>query len=61
MSFEWGLTNANRNDSKHVDNDKSSSEDATPLLMQSINNTESIEDMCLKEISMNRLYSLESR
>ena len=47
---ENSLTNEDTNGSKHFDDDKSCSEDEAPIKKQSINNTESTEDMFKRNI-----------
>ena len=50
---EVSLTNENTNNSKHVDDNKSSSEDESPIRKQTL--------ITLKITLMNRIYSLEVR
>ena len=50
---EVSLTNENTNNSKHVDDNKSSSEDESPIRKQTL--------ITLKITLMNRIYSLEAR
>ena len=53
-------TSENTNGSKHVDDNKSSSEDEVSIQKNPLI-TRSLLKICSKEISMNHMYSLEAR